>query len=300
MFLQLIYLADRLEELHKQENAVQQSTDLYEKAITPVLQLLRHLASHICTYKLEVECFKMVNELIRVSFSSRPISSKSLQLHKLKLNFDHHVLLLVRNLLRSLNFKEAHSKKLLEGLLFMYLNEKQTQLEESEHMIFHWYNLPERVLAVVLLAYYTNYSLRETKEIFNRIFDDRTCEAIIKQLLTSFDEQERQLERNVYELEENIQGLVEGVLRNPNNLMFDCDQLCLQLFILLSEQELFVKYVFDAIPEPRRARLILDLVLEESYFVNVCGACGWGDTAAAKKLHLINAFNTQNAQYMEL
>ncbi len=69
---------------------------------------------------------------------------------------------------------------------------------------------------------------------------------------------------------------MEGVLRNPHNLMFDCDQLCLQLFLLLSEQELFVKYIFEVLPEFRIARFMLDMVLEESYFVNVCDACGWG------------------------
>lgn len=71
----------------------------------------------------------MVNELIRVSFESRPVASRQLQLHRLKLDFAHQLLLLVRNLLRSLDFREMHSKKLLEGLLFMYINEKQAQLE---------------------------------------------------------------------------------------------------------------------------------------------------------------------------
>jgi len=147
----------------------------------------------------------------------------------------------------------------------MYLNEKQAQLEESGRVGFRWYNLPERILAVVLLAYYTNYTLREAKEIFSKIFDDdgeRICEAIVKQLLASYDEQERQLDRTAYELEENTQALVEGLLRNPHNLMFDSDQLCLQLFLLLSEQELFVKYIFEVLPEPRRVRFVLDILLE--------------------------------------
>jgi hypothetical protein len=70
----------------------------------------------------------MINELIRVSFASKPVSSKLLEQHKLKLNFDHQIFLLVRNLVRSLS--SNHSKKLLEALLFMYLNEKQTQLDD--------------------------------------------------------------------------------------------------------------------------------------------------------------------------
>lgn len=289
-----------MDHLYQQESSLQETTVLYEKAITPALQLLRHLAVHICTYRLDMECFKMVNELIRVSFSSRNIASRSLSLHRLKLDFDYQLLTLVRNLLRSLNFKEAQSKKLLEGLLFMYLNEKQTDMYEREYVGFHWYNLPERILAIVLLAYYTHYNLGDSRELFSKIFDDRTCETIVKQLLAAYHEQEKQLALAAYELEENTQGLVEGMLRNPYNLMFDCDQLCLQLFLLLSEQELFVKYVCEVLPAGYRERLLLDLSLEESYFVNVSGVCGWGDAIAAKKLYLINAFNTQNAQTMTL
>lgn len=90
------------------------------------------------------------------------------------------------------------------------------------------------------------------------------------------------------------------MLRNPSNLMFDIDQLCLQLFVLVSEQELFVKYIFDVLSEPYRTRFLLNLVLEESYYVNTCETCGWGDTLPAKKLHLINAFNSQNAQFLTL
>lgn len=64
------------------------------------------------------------------------------------------------------------------------------------------------MLALVLLAYKEHYGLKELKELFCRIFDDRTCEAIIKQLLSAFEEQEQQLGRPGFELEENTQGLV--------------------------------------------------------------------------------------------
>lgn len=61
-----------------------------------------------------------------------------------------------------------------------------------------------------------------------------------------------------------------------------------------------MKYIFEVIPEQLRARFILDLILEESYFVNVCNACGWGETVNAKKLYFINAFNMHNASFMTL
>lgn len=87
----------------------------------------------------------------------------------------------------------------------MYLNEKQTQLEEGEDSGLPWSsNLPERILALVLLGYFLNYSLREAKDIFRKVFDDRTCEAVVKQLLNSYADQERMLGSKVHSLGENF------------------------------------------------------------------------------------------------
>jgi hypothetical protein len=112
-------------------------------------------------------------------------------------------------------------------------------------------------LAVLLLAYYVNYSYRECKELFSRIFDDRTCEAIIKQLLKSFEEQEKLLTITRISLDESIPDIIESILRNPYNMMFDCDQLCLQLFAIFSEHELFTKYIFDALPDTLITKALL-------------------------------------------
>jgi hypothetical protein len=119
---------DILKEKPDSHHHLSEYTTIYEKGVESAVQLLKHLSEHICLYNLEVECFKMINELIKVSFASKPLSSNLLVQHTLKLNFNHQVLLLATNLIRSLN--STHSKKLLEGLLFMYLNEKQTQLHE--------------------------------------------------------------------------------------------------------------------------------------------------------------------------
>lgn len=54
IFRQLIGLSQRLDGLCGKDGTTQQCTDLYSKAILPTLHLLRHLAQHICTYRLDV------------------------------------------------------------------------------------------------------------------------------------------------------------------------------------------------------------------------------------------------------
>ena len=99
--------------------------------------------------------------------------------------------------------------------------------------------------------------------------------------------------------EETPKDLLKYYYRTPQTLLYESNQLCIQMLACTVNPELFIKFYLENLLPHHQVDHLVQLLLEESYAVDSASCCKQAASpmiAGVKKLYLINALNFQRKQ----